>query len=156
MDRFDGVIRDFREPAVQVCHGYFVGEHRAIHGLAANALPDHVIGLDVSDLEVVLFLAQRLRKPGIIAPGNLLHHRVGRRGDHKPLIGLIRLKFWVKGDPDFAAVLTNGWDQHIPRGFGNSLCFLNPTDIHTFKGFDIGDVVFQPDKKEFRTILTAV
>ena len=149
VDWLAGVVGHPRYLAVDVGHGQFFGEHGTVNSLAADAFPDHVVSLGVSSLERVLLVSQGLREPWIVAPGDFLHHGIGRRADHKPLVGVIGLQFGVERDPDFRVVFTDGWDQHVPRCFGNRLGFLNPADVHALKRFDVGDVVLQPDKEEF-------
>ena len=95
----------------------------------------------IPDLKVLFLLPQGLGEPRVIPPCNLLHKRVIRRADHKPLVGVIGLKLRVKGHPYLGVVLTDRWDQDVPACLGYGLGLFAPTDVHALKGLNRHDVV---------------
>jgi hypothetical protein len=72
------------------------------------ALPDVHVGIVIPLLEVLHFSSENVWKPGVVLVGHLDNDRVLAGGQHKPLICVIRLQFWIEGHPDLTPVLTNG------------------------------------------------
>ena len=117
-------------------------------------LPHVVVAGLVHALQVVHFVSQHLRKPGVIPPADLHHYCARRRMNHKPLVRIIRLQIRVKRRPNLAAILAERRNQDLPRVLAGALRFLDPDAIVRLQRLDRVHVVPQPRKRDLGPVST--
>ena len=99
-------------------------------------LPDVLVGVRISGLEMLRLDLEDFREPRVVLPVDLRHMGIGRRIDHEAPVGVVCVQIRIEADPDLAIRSADGGDQDLPAALAHRLRFLYPASVDLLEGFD--------------------